>query len=65
LSDAAFGDGLAVAIIATQVLGNLVDVFTGDVVRGGIGFTIGALLFYLLHPDVRAAFASGNALSVG
>jgi len=54
-----------VAIIATQVLGNLVDIFTGDLFRGGIGFLIaGALLFYLLRPRSRSAFASGES-SIG
>lgn len=49
---------LAVAIIATQVLGDLVNVVRGDLVRGAICFTIaGALLFYLLRSEVRAAFA--------
>jgi len=54
---------LAVFIIASQVLGDLVNVFIGDVVRGGVGFVIaGALLFYLLSLEVRAAFERGNAL---
>ena len=36
-------------VIAVQVLGDLVNVLRGDVVRGAIGFTIaGGLLFYLL-----------------
>ena len=49
---------LAVAIIATQVLGDLMNAVRGDLVRGAIGFTIaGALLFYLLRSEVRAAFA--------
>jgi hypothetical protein len=57
---------LAVAIIATQVVGNLVNVLRGDFVRGGIGFVIaGALLFYLLRPDVRSAFARGDASRAG
>jgi hypothetical protein len=58
-SNDAYGHGgLAVAIIATQVLGDLVNVVRGDLVRGAIGFTIaGALLFYLLRSEVRAAFA--------
>jgi len=44
-----WGWGLATAIIATQVLGDLVNVFMGDFVRGVVGVTIaGALLFYLL-----------------
>jgi len=49
---------LAVAVIATQVLGDLDNALRGDVVRGAIGFAIaGALLFYLLRSEVRAAFA--------
>lgn len=56
---------LAVAIIATEVLGNIVNAFMGDVVRGGIGFAIsGVLLVYLLRPEVRAVFASGDAPSL-
>jgi len=52
---------LAVVIIATQVLGGLVNVLRGDVEKGAIGFTIaGGLLFYLLRSEVRAAFGSGN-----
>jgi hypothetical protein len=60
-----WGWRLAVAIIATQVLGDLVNAFMGDLVRGGLGFMIaGALLVYLLRPKVRGAFASGNAPSI-
>ena len=60
-----WGWRLAVAIIAIQVLGDLVNASRGDVVRGGVGFVIaGALLVYLLRPQVRCAFASGNAPSV-
>jgi len=60
-----WGWRLAVAIIATQALGDLVNAFMGDLVRGGVGFVIaGALLLYLLRPQVRCAFASGNAPSV-
>jgi hypothetical protein len=60
-----WGWRLAIAIIATEVLGNIVNAFMGDVVRGGVGFVIaGALLVYLLRPQVRCAFASGNAPSV-
>jgi hypothetical protein len=55
---------LAVAIIATQVLGDLVNVVRGDLVSGAIGFTIaGALLFYLLRSDVKAAFAKAAMLT--
>ena len=57
-----WGWRLAVAIIAIQVLGDLVNAFRGDVVRGGVGFAIaGALLVYLLRPEMRAAFVSANA----
>jgi hypothetical protein len=60
-----WGWRLAVGIIAVQVLGDLVNAFMGDLVRGGVGFVIaGALLVYLLRPQVRCAFASGNAPSV-
>ena len=60
-----WGWRLAVAIIAIQVLGDLVNAFRGDVVRGGVGFVIaGALLVYLLRPEVRAAFASGDSPSL-
>jgi hypothetical protein len=60
-----WGWRLAVAIIATQVLGDLVNAFRGDIVRGGAGLLIaGALLVYLLRPEVRAAFASANAPSL-
>jgi hypothetical protein len=60
-----WGWRLAVAIIATQVFGDLVNAFMGDLVRGGVGFVIaGAVLVYLLRPQVRCAFASGNAPSV-
>ncbi|MGB2897840.1 MAG: hypothetical protein WBB89_01150 [Candidatus Acidiferrum sp.] len=60
-----WGWRLAVAIIATQVFGDLLNAFMGDLVRGGIGFAIsGALLVYLLRPEVRAVFASGDAPSL-
>jgi hypothetical protein len=55
---------LAVAIIATQILGNLVNVILGRVVEGAIGITIaGALLFYLLRSEVRGAFSNSDASS--
>ena len=54
-----WGWRLAVGIIAVQVLGDLVNAFLGDLVRGGIGFMIaGALLIYLLRPEVRGAFTN-------
>lgn len=48
---------LAVAIISTQVLGDLVNLLRGDIVRGASGFVLaGLLLAYLLRPAVRNAF---------
>jgi hypothetical protein len=56
-----WGWWLAVAVIITQILGDLVNGFRGDFLRGGIGVVIaGALLFYLLRPAVRAAFGIGT-----
>jgi hypothetical protein len=53
-----WGWRLAVAIIATQVLGDITNLVRGDWLRGGTGFIIGsALLLYLLTPRVRAAFS--------
>ncbi len=53
----AWGWRLAVAVIAIQVLGDLVNAFSGRAVDGAIGVTIaGLLLFYLTRPQVRAAF---------
>ena len=55
----AWGWWLAVAVIAAQVLGDLLNAFSGRVVEGAIGVTIaGLLLFYLTRPQVRAAFKS-------
>jgi hypothetical protein len=52
-----WGWRLAVVIIATQVLGDVVSCVRGDLLRGGTGFVIaGALLLFLLRPRVRAAF---------
>jgi hypothetical protein len=53
-----WGWRLAVVIIATQVLGDLVNCVRGELLRGGTGFFIaGALLLILLQPKVRAMFA--------
>jgi hypothetical protein len=53
-----WGWRLAVAIIATQVLGDITNLVRGDWLRGGTGFIIAsALLLYLLTPRVRAAFS--------
>ena len=52
-----WGWRLAVAVIATQVLGDLVNAFSGHAVEGGLGVAIaGALLLYLLSADVKAVF---------
>jgi len=60
-----WGWRLAVTIIATQVFGDLMNAFMGDLVRGGVGFVIaGTLLVYLLRPQVRCAFSNGNAPDV-
>lgn len=48
---------LAVCIIAIQVLGDMVNIFLGRILEGGVGVVIaGALLLYLLRADVKAAF---------
>jgi len=51
---------LAVAIIAAQVLGGVVNLLRRDFISGAIGIIIaGALLWYLLQPAVRAFFRTG------
>ena len=53
-----WGWRLAVIIISTQVLGDVVNCVRGDWLRGGTGVVIaGALLLFLLQPRIRAAFA--------
>jgi len=53
-----WGWRLAVAIITTQVLGDVVNCVRGDWLRGGAGIIIaGALLLFLLQPRIRATFA--------
>ncbi len=53
-----------VIIMTTQVVGDAVNLIRGDYLRGGAGFIIaGSLLFYLLRPHVRAAFAKGDVAS--
>jgi hypothetical protein len=52
-----WGWKLAVVIIAIQVAGDLVNLLRGDFMRGTTGVLIaGALLLYLLRPNIRAAF---------
>jgi hypothetical protein len=53
-----WGWRLAVVIISTQVLGDVVNCVRGDWLRGGTGVIIaGALLLFLWQPRIRAAFA--------
>ncbi len=53
-----WGWRLAVVIIATQVLGDIVNLVRGDLLRGATGVIIaGALLIYVLSPRIRAAFS--------
>jgi hypothetical protein len=53
-----WGWRLAVVIIATQVLGDVVNCVRGDWLSGGTGLIIaGALLSFLLQPRIRAWFA--------
>jgi len=53
-----WGWALAVGIIVAQVLGSVVNATRGEFLRGGVGFLFSAgLLYFLLRPKVRAAFA--------
>ena len=48
---------LTIAVLATQVLGDIANCIRGDFLGGGIGLIVaGALLLYLLQPTVRNAF---------
>jgi hypothetical protein len=52
-----WGWGLAVVIIAVQVLGDAVNCVRGEWLHGGTGAIIaGALLLFLLRPVVKNAF---------
>ena len=52
-----WGWRLAVVIISTQVLRDVVNCVRGDWLRGGTGIIIaGALLLFLLQPRIRATF---------
>lgn len=56
-----WGWALAVIIIASQVLGDLVNAVRGELLKGTVGVAIaGALLIYLLRSNVRSAFAVRN-----
>jgi len=55
-----WGWSLTVAIIATQLLGDAVNLVFGHFVEGTTGVLIaGALLDYLLRPSTRAGFSPG------
>jgi len=52
-----WGWRLAVAITATQIAGDLVNLVRGDILRGLTGIVIASALFiYLLRPKVCAGF---------
>ena len=54
-----WGWRLTVIIIATQLVGDVVNLVRGDLLRGGFGVVVaGALLLYLLHENVRRQFHS-------
>ena len=54
-----WGWNLAVTIIATQVLGDLVNTLRGQVVQGSVGVMVaGALLLYMTRPYVRSVFVT-------
>ena len=53
-----WGWKLAVVIIATQVLGDVVNCFRGDLLRGGVGIIVASsLLLFLLRSKVKTAFS--------
>jgi hypothetical protein len=56
-----WGWALAVIIIASQVLGDLVNALRGEFLKGAVGVVIaGALLVYLMRRNVRDAFRRGT-----
>ena len=60
-----WGWRLAVGVILTQALGDLVSIVMGDLMRGAIGLTVaGALLFYVLRPEVRTHFEHSRVSSM-
>jgi hypothetical protein len=61
-----WGWALAVIVIASQVLGDLINALRGHLLEGSVGVAIaGALLFYLLRPSVRNAFEGLRATDAG
>jgi hypothetical protein len=56
-----WGWRLAVAIIATQFAGDLVNTLSGHAIERGIGVVIAsALLIYLLRKEVKLAFSAAE-----
>jgi hypothetical protein len=56
-----WGWRLAVAIIATQIVGDVINCIRGDWLHGAIGVVIaGALLLFLLRPTVKKTFAQNR-----
>lgn len=54
---------LTIAIMATEVAGNVINVIRGDLLRGSFGVLVAAaLVFYLLRPRVRTVFGARGAL---
>lgn len=52
-----WGWQLAVVIIGTQVLGDVMNIFYGHIIQGAVGVSIaGALLFYMTRPFIRDGF---------
>jgi hypothetical protein len=57
-----WGWALAVIIIASQVLGDLVNALRGEFLKGAVGVVIaGALLVYLIRPATRSAFEKNSS----
>jgi hypothetical protein len=53
----AWGWRLAVTLIAIQALGDAVNLVRGELLAGAVGVSVaGALLFWMLQPQVRAVF---------
>lgn len=52
-----WGWRLAVAVIVIQIIGDTVNLLRGDFVRGLIGIVFaGALMIYLLRPEIEGTF---------
>ena len=57
-----WGWALAVIIIASQVLGDLVNALLGELLKGAVGVMIAAaLLAYLIRPVTRGAFEKNSS----